>query len=76
VQPGGQDFLSPAPAEADLMRRVLPAVAFARRQDGFLPGHATAAGCADRSLEDRQVRRRAHSAGAVRILPVSRPDCR
>jgi hypothetical protein len=39
-EPSGQDFLSPALAEADLMRRVLPAVDFARWLDGFLPGLA------------------------------------
>jgi hypothetical protein len=37
-EPSGEDFLSPCLAEADLMRRVLPAAEFARWLDGFLPG--------------------------------------
>ena len=37
-EPGGQDFLSPGLAEADLMRRVLPRAAFAEWLGGFLPG--------------------------------------
>ena len=37
-EPGGQDFLSPGLAEADLMRRVLPREAFAQWLGGFLPG--------------------------------------
>jgi hypothetical protein len=37
-EPSGTDFLSPALVEADLMRRVLPADAFARWLDAFLPG--------------------------------------
>ncbi|MGA8114222.1 MAG: DUF2891 domain-containing protein [Actinocatenispora sp.] len=37
-EPSGQDFLSPALTEADLMRRVLPAAEFASWLDGFLPG--------------------------------------
>ena len=36
-EPGGQDFLSPCLAEADLMRRVLPARQFAVWLTGFLP---------------------------------------
>ncbi|PID78738.1 hypothetical protein CSB20_13640 [bacterium DOLZORAL124_64_63] len=36
-EPSGQDFLSPALAEADLMRRVLAPGAFARWLDRFLP---------------------------------------
>jgi hypothetical protein len=36
-EPSGQDFLSPCLAEADLMRRVLPAPEFARWLKGFLP---------------------------------------
>ncbi len=39
-EPSGTDFLSPALMEADLMRRVLPAPAFAQWLDGFLPGIA------------------------------------
>jgi hypothetical protein len=37
-EPSGEDFLSPCLGEADLMRRVLPPVEFARWLDGFLPG--------------------------------------
>lgn len=36
-EPGGQDFLSPCLAEADLMRRVLRPVEFAAWLAGFLP---------------------------------------
>ncbi|MFH2053504.1 MAG: DUF2891 domain-containing protein [bacterium] len=36
-EPSGQDFLSPALAEADLMRRVLDPAAFAGWLDAFLP---------------------------------------
>lgn len=37
-EPSGQDFLSPCLAEADFMRRVLPAGEFAAWLDAFLPG--------------------------------------
>jgi hypothetical protein len=37
-EPNGGDFLSPSLAEADLMRRVLPADAFSVWLAGFLPG--------------------------------------
>ncbi len=37
-EPSGEDFLSPCLAEADFMRRVLPAREFAVWLDGFLPG--------------------------------------
>jgi hypothetical protein len=36
-EPGGQDFLSPCLAEADLMRRVLPGAEFAKWLEAFLP---------------------------------------
>ena len=36
-EPSGEDFLSPCIAEADVMRRVLPPVAFAAWLGGFLP---------------------------------------
>ena len=36
-EPGGQDFLSPCLAEADLMRRILPADEFALWLTGFMP---------------------------------------
>jgi hypothetical protein len=39
-EPGGGDFLSPCLAEADLMRRVLPAADFADWLAGFLPSLA------------------------------------
>jgi hypothetical protein len=39
-EPGGNDFLSPALAEADLMRRVVPAGEFAAWFHRFLPGAA------------------------------------
>jgi len=42
-EPSGQDFLSPCLAEADFMRRVLPAPQFARWLTGFLPGIPTKA---------------------------------
>jgi len=37
-EPGGEDFLSPCLEEAALMARLLPAPAFRRWLDGFLPG--------------------------------------
>ncbi len=37
-EPSGEDFISPCLAEADLMRRVLPAKAFALWLRDFLPG--------------------------------------
>lgn len=37
-EPSGHDFLSPALAEADLLRRVLPAARFATWLGSFLPG--------------------------------------
>jgi Protein of unknown function (DUF2891) len=40
LEPGGSDFLSPALAEADLMRRVLPADQFATWFHAFLPAIA------------------------------------
>lgn len=45
-EPGGQDFLSPCLAEADLMRRVLEPQRFARWLEQFLPD-ANAGGAAD-----------------------------
>ena len=36
-EPSGEDFLSPCIAEADVMRRVLPSIAFARWLSGFMP---------------------------------------
>lgn len=41
LEPSGSDFLSPALAEADLMRRVLPADRFANWFHAFLPQLAT-----------------------------------
>jgi hypothetical protein len=43
-EPSGQDFVSPCLAEADLMRRVLPAAAFATWLRAFLPGLPRGAG--------------------------------
>jgi len=40
-EPSGEDFLSPALTEADLMSRVLPAAEFRRWLPRFLPGLAT-----------------------------------
>jgi len=37
-EPGGQDFLSPCLAEADLMRRILPAEEYASWLSAFMPG--------------------------------------
>jgi len=37
-EPSGEDFLSPCLAEADLMRRILPANVFARWLSRFVPG--------------------------------------
>ncbi|MCE1203151.1 MAG: DUF2891 domain-containing protein [Holophagaceae bacterium] len=37
-EPGGEDFLSPCLEEAALMSRLMPATAFRRWLDGFLPG--------------------------------------
>ena len=37
-EPSGEDFFSAALAEADLMRRVLPAADFSEWLDGFFPG--------------------------------------
>ena len=37
-EPGGQDFLSPCLAEADLMRRILPADDYAVWLSSFMPG--------------------------------------
>ena len=36
-EPSGEDFLSPCLAEADLMRRVMPAAEFVAWFDAFLP---------------------------------------
>lgn len=40
-EPGGYDFFSPCLEEADLMRRILPAVEFRAWLEGFLPGLAS-----------------------------------
>jgi hypothetical protein len=45
-EPGGEDFLSPALAEADLMSRVLPAAQFQGWLARFIPGLAAGRGCA------------------------------
>lgn len=43
-EPGGEDFLSPALAEADLMRRALPQAEFAEWFSRFLPETSTGRG--------------------------------
>src|SRR5258708_22433771 len=43
-EPSGEDFLSPCIAEADFMRRVLDAKAFASWLSAFLPGIPPSAG--------------------------------
>ncbi len=45
-EPGGQDFLSPCLAEADLVRRILEPTTFAAWLGGFLPGLPMDAGVA------------------------------
>lgn len=45
-EPGGQDFLSPCLAEADLLRRVLPKAKYAAWLTAFLPGVPTTPGAA------------------------------
>jgi hypothetical protein len=55
-EPSGEDFLSPALCEAELMRRVLPAERFAAWLDGFLPGLAAEG---DTLLDVPEVRDRA-----------------
>ena len=45
-EPSGEDFLSPCLAEADFMRRILPAPEYARWLTGFLP-HIPSKGRAD-----------------------------
>ena len=58
-EPSGQDFLSPALAEADFMRRVLEPAVFAQWLAGFLPG-------------DPRRRRRRLAAGGHRHRPHRR----
>jgi len=48
-EPSGEDFLSPCLAEADFMRRVLPAPAFARWLTDFLPQIPTRAAATARA---------------------------
>lgn len=65
-EPGGQDFLSPCLAEADLMRRVLPKEKFGAWLTGFLPGIPSKAGAAWLSPEvvtDRSDPKLAHLDG-------------
>lgn len=51
-EPSGEDFLSPCLAEADLMRRVLPAAEFARWLAAFLPA-ASLRGLRPAEVSDR-----------------------
>jgi hypothetical protein len=65
-EPNGQDFLSPCLAEADLLRRVLPATEFAAWLSAFLPGVPTKPGAAWLSPEavtDRSDPKLAHLDG-------------
>jgi hypothetical protein len=65
-EPSGEDFLSPCLAEADLMRRVLPADEFVHWLDGFLPQiprNATTAWLAPGIVTDRSDPKLAHIDG-------------
>jgi hypothetical protein len=65
-EPGGEDFLSPCLAEADLMRRVLAPAEFARWLTGFLPSLPSKAGTewlAPAVVTDREDPKLAHLDG-------------
>lgn len=65
-EPSGQDFLSPCLAEADLMRRVLPAGEFADWLTGFLPeipSHEDASWLPVAEVSDRSDGKLAHLDG-------------
>jgi hypothetical protein len=65
-EPSGEDFLSPCIAEADFMRRVLPAGVFAQWLSGFLPGipdDGSAAWLAPGEVTDRSDPKLAHIDG-------------
>lgn len=85
-EPGGEDFLSPALVEADLMRRVLPPEDFRSWFKGFLPGlsrqHSllTPAEVTDRTdpklvhLDGLNLSRAWCMVGIVGALPQTEPD--
>jgi len=62
-EPGGQDFLSPGLAEADLMRRVLPRTAFAEWLGRFLPGMGAGFALAPAVVTDKSDGKLAHLDG-------------
>lgn len=65
-EPSGEDFLSPCLAEADFMRRVLPAGVFAQWLSSFLPdipGDGSAAWLAPGEVTDRSDPKLAHIDG-------------
>jgi len=70
-EPGGEDFLSPALVEADLMRRVLPPADFATWLHGFFPHGLPAALQQPALVSDRSDGKLAHLDG----LNLSRAWC-
>ena len=70
-EPGGEDFLSPALMEADLMRRVLPPAEFAAWLHGFLPRGLPPSLRAPAIVSDRSDGKLAHLDG----LNLSRAWC-
>lgn len=62
-EPGGQDFLSPGLAEADLMRRVLLPRAYAEWLGGFLPGMGADFALAPAVVTDKSDGKLAHLDG-------------
>jgi hypothetical protein len=70
-EPGGEDFLSPALIEADLMRRVLPPAEFAAWLHGFLPRGLPPSLRAPAIVTDRSDGKLAHLDG----LNLSRAWC-
>ncbi|HEU0037153.1 MAG TPA: DUF2891 domain-containing protein [Kofleriaceae bacterium] len=70
-EPGGEDFLSPALVEADLMRRVLPRDAFVRWLHAFLPRGLPASLAQPAIVSDRSDPKLAHLDG----LNLSRAWC-
>jgi DUF2891 family protein len=70
-EPGGEDFLSPALIEADLMRRVLPSHEFTAWLHGFLPSGLPPALQKPATVSDRSDGKLAHLDG----LNLSRAWC-
>ncbi|MCU0699326.1 MAG: DUF2891 domain-containing protein [Myxococcaceae bacterium] len=62
-EPGGQDFLSPCLAEADLMRRLLPKPRFAAWLSTFLPGFGDSKSLEPERVTDRSDPKLAHLDG-------------